>query len=94
MSYKLERSIDILLQEELGRHCLNFTVEFGGSIKVFESKIDSDAEAALIYLTEPALIPEGALPFLIVNVKGIFGVFTVDNTAAIIEASSTILEPK
>ena len=92
MNYRLKKNIDVSVQGELRKCCLFFSLEANGLLKVFKYQVDVAAKSVLVYLSDPVSLPDGELPFSVISVKGIYGVFTVDNRAAILEASSSILE--
>lgn len=92
MNYRLKRSIDILVQSELKKYQLQFSVGANNLLEVSEYQVDTTSNAVLVYLLDPKVLPKKELPFTVIDVKGTYGVFTFENKAAILEASSSILE--
>lgn len=89
---KLKREIDCNIQKELMANGLYFPLLPNNNIHVAESRMDSRANMAMLYLLPKKDLPEGKLPFMIISAKYVYSVFYYKKKAAILEVNTSALE--
>jgi hypothetical protein len=92
MSMELKSRIDKEIQINLLSNGITFPVDANGKISIYEYRMDTTANAGMLYVIPKSELPKGALPFLIFPVDYVYGVFSFDGQAAIIEVSSMALD--
>lgn len=89
---KLDVTTDSSIRNSLKKHDIHVDINIHGYINIHEYKMDSEAKAGMLYLKPKSEIPNGKLPFLVVDAKGVYGVFYKDKKALIIEVSLSAMQ--
>jgi hypothetical protein len=88
---ELKPEIDKKIQMELISNQIVFPLDERGHIAIHEFRIDRQANAGLLYILPKESLPKGKLPFVVILVQYVYGVFCLDDRLAMIEISSMAL---
>jgi hypothetical protein len=80
------------IQIELFFNGITFPLDAKGRIAIHEYRMDTKACAGMLYILPESELPKGELPFLVAPANYVYGVFSFDGQAAIIEVSSMALD--
>jgi hypothetical protein len=89
---ELKPYIDKEIQIELMSNGITLPVDSSGKIAIHEFQIDTQAGAGMLYVLPRSILPDGALPFLVVRADWVYGVFHFEGKAAMIEVSTMALD--
>lgn len=89
---KLKLEIEAQIINSLHAKSISVDLDSDGCLMVSECYFDPDAKAGMLYLTPKRQLPTGHLPFAVVSADHIYGVFTFNNKAVIIEFGSNAME--
>ena len=89
---ELEPNIDKDIQTELLSNRITFPIDSQGKIAIHEFRIDTKAKAGMLYILPASQLPRGELPFLVAPADYVYGIFSFEGKAAIIEVSIMALD--